>query len=68
MRREAPVGTAIETAAPCGSSPDHESEGVEEKAGDGIRTHDVQLGNPPEQIPNPLPDKAQDEAPKEDAD
>jgi hypothetical protein len=38
------------------------------KAGDRIRTDDVQLGNPPEQIPNPLPDKAQDEAPKEDTD
>jgi len=39
------------------SSQDQESEEVEEKAGDGIRTHDVQLGNPPEPDSNPLPDK-----------
>jgi len=38
------------------------------KAGDGIRTHDVQLGNPSEPEPSPLPDKAQEEPPKEDTD
>ena len=44
------------TGVPADSQP-AASEELTETAGDGIRTHDVQLGNPPEPDPNHLPDK-----------
>lgn len=40
-------------------------EDFKKKAGEGIRTLDVQLGNDPEPIPNPLPDNAQEPPGKE---
>jgi len=44
------------------------SEEVEKKAGEGIRTLDVQLGNDPEPNHNSLKNKAQEPPEKEDGD